>query len=201
MIQTKIENNFFSYENINNLKKYVYNELNKREKIKLSNDINVDTNIAIIQDHVGRLVMHFNLHKIPEEIYQVTYEYALSLNKDCVPYSFIFSRYSKKYGEPKLLPHIDNAHTDFTIDYQIESNIDWSIYVENNKYLLKDNDALLFASSDLMHWREPRIFKEDEYVDMIFFHFVHKDKKMIHKKPATIKGDYIFEYYKKVKNL
>lgn len=201
MIDTKIEKNFLNDIEIEELKQYVLDQISYRKTVSFNKDLNVDTNIAVIQKHVGRLIMHFNLHKIPESIYQKVYNYALELDKDCVPYAFIFSRYSNKYGVPKLLPHTDNANTDFTIDYQLDSNIGWSINVDNKNYNLLNNDALIFASSDLMHWREPRNFLDSEYVDMIFFHFINKDKKMLDKKPAQIKGDYIFEYYKKVKEL
>ena len=196
MIKTYIKNNFLNIEEINLLKKYIYEELKNRELVYFNTKINVDTNKSIVQEHTGRLIMHFNLHKIPEQIYQTVYDYALSINTECVPYSFIFSRYSKDYGIPKLLPHIDNANTDFTIDYQLQSNINWNINIENEQFLLKDNDALIFASSDLTHWRDQKIFEDKDYLDIVFFHFVNKDKKMIGKKPTTIKGDYIFEYYK-----
>jgi hypothetical protein len=196
MIKTYIKNNFLNIEEINILKKYIYNELKNRESIYFNNKIDIDTNKSIIQEHAGRLIMHFNLHKIPEQIYQSVYDYALSINAECVPYSFIFSRHSKDYGMPKLLLHIDNVNIDFTIYYQLQSNINWNINIENEQLLLKDNDALIFASSNLTHWRDSKIFEDKDYLDIVFFHFVHKDKKMIGKRSTSIKGDYIFEYYK-----
>ena len=201
MIMTKVEKNILNKTEIEELKKYIEAETFNRQKVYFDKDLKVDTNVSIIQGHVGRIIMHFNLDKIPKSVYKKIYEYALKLNNNCIPYSFIYSRYSLEYGIPKLLPHTDSVGTDFTIDYQLDSNTKWLINVDNNGYSLENNDALIFASSDLMHWREPKNFSKNEYVDMVFFHFIDKNKNTLEKKPAQIKGDYIFEYYKKVKEL
>ena len=138
---------------------------------------------------------------MPPEVYMKTFTYARSIDKDAVPNTFIFARYAKKYGNPQLFPHIDNSNTDFTIDYQLDSNIEWPIIIENDNYILKNNDALIFNSSNDTHWRKPIIFNDYNYIDMVFFHFINKDKPNDFKQRATIKGDYIFNYKKEFDKL
>jgi hypothetical protein len=82
----------------------------------------------------------------------------------------IFLRYSKDMGFPELEPHIDCQQNGVSIDYQLGSNISWDIVVEGKEYSLEDNDAIAFNVSKLVHWREPRLFEDGEYIDMLLFH-------------------------------
>lgn len=200
-METKIENNFLNLKEIELISTYIDNELKHRQTIVPNDIIDVNTEVIVLQKNIGRIVMHFNIHKIPEEIYARAYWYAKGISQTAIPNTFMFSRYSLEYGAPRLLPHIDQSNTDFTIDYQLRSNISWPLVVENKEYLLEDNDALIFKSSDYIHWRTPTIFKKDDYVDMLFFHFIDESKKNNLKRPATIKGDYIFDYYKQAKQI
>jgi len=87
--------------------------------------------------------------------------------------------YFGKYGEgnsPNLPPHLDveNYYTKVSIDYQMSSNIDWPIVVEDQKFTLQDNEVLVFEASDRIHWRDPIILKEDDRCEVIVFHFSNK---------------------------
>jgi hypothetical protein len=87
--------------------------------------------------------------------------------------------YFGKYGNgnsPNLPPHLDveNYYTKVSIDYQMSSNIDWSIVVEDQGFILKDNEVLVFEASDRIHWRDPIILKEDDRCEVIVFHFSNK---------------------------
>lgn len=201
MITTTIERSFFNKETFESFKEYCQNELKNRQIITLLDGQQVDTNVSILQKNTGRITMHLNLHKIPESVYHWVFWYANNINENMVPNTFMFVRYSKKYGIPKLLPHVDNSNTDFTIDCQIDSTRPWPIVIENEPYTLNNNDALVFDSCVNTHWREPVLFSDEDYVDMAFFHFIHKDKPNNFKKKASIRGDYIFNYYKKEKEL
>jgi hypothetical protein len=79
---------------------------------------------------------------------------------------------SGKVLRPNLIPHRDSSFTEprFTFDYQIGGNTAWSLVVEEKKFELKNNQALTFSGTHQVHWREPKIFSDDEYVDMVFFH-------------------------------
>jgi hypothetical protein len=85
-------------------------------------------------------------------------------------------RYESKYGgNTEVTPHLDKDETQFSINYQLDSNIEWDLAViENNdtKYAtLKNNEALIFSASKQVHWRKKKVLKENEYCDMIIFHF------------------------------
>lgn len=78
---------------------------------------------------------------------------------------------------PSLYPHCDNAFHEprLTIDFQVRSNRDWPIVVEEREYTLKDNQALTFSGTHQVHWRPHTEWKEDDFVDLIFTHFSLQD--------------------------
>lgn len=87
--------------------------------------------------------------------------------------------YYGKYGNgnsPMLPPHLDteNYYTKVSIDYQMKSNIDWAVVVEGEKFILKDNEVLVFEAAERIHWRDPIILKEDDRCEVIVFHFSNK---------------------------
>ena len=92
------------------------------------------------------------------------------------------SRYEKidrggKVFHPLLFPHTDEAFKEarITLDYQIKSNIDWSITVDDwekeNEFTLKDNELLSFAGTHQIHWRNKKAFEFGDFVEAIFMHF------------------------------
>lgn len=94
------------------------------------------------------------------------------------------SRYQKTISDckkflynPMLFPHTDDAFKEdrFTVDYQIRSNVDWEIVVDNweseKEYTLKDNQALTFSGTHQIHWRPKRDFKDGEFLEAVFLHF------------------------------
>jgi hypothetical protein len=78
---------------------------------------------------------------------------------------------------PLLYPHTDEAFKEsrVTLDYQIGSNTEWEIIVDNwenlNGYTLMNNEILSFAGTHQVHWRPKKEFNHDEYLDAIFLHF------------------------------
>lgn len=83
--------------------------------------------------------------------------------------------WSLKYGEPRLQPHMDDSLGEVVFDCQIDSNIDWPIYVDGTEYLLKDGDALFFNGETSDHWRPIREFSEGEYVQIVIFNLIPED--------------------------
>ena len=83
-----------------------------------------------------------------------------------------YVEYSLKYGEPSLSIHTDNMYSKLVIDYQLESNINWSIYVDGNQFNLKDNDCMTINVNSQAHWRPQRKFSDGESLKMVFFHFI-----------------------------
>jgi hypothetical protein len=118
---------------------------------------------------------------VPEEIKEKLLSLAKQFVKDpdleLTHYQYL--DYFGKYGEgasPNLPPHLDteNYYTKVSIDYQMSSNIDWAIVVEDNKFILNNNDVLVFEAAERIHWREPIILKEDDRCEVIVFHFSNK---------------------------
>jgi hypothetical protein len=79
---------------------------------------------------------------------------------------------------PNLTPHFDEfEQSRFTFDYQLGGNTTWDLVVEEKEFTLLNNSALTFSGTHQIHWRKPKTFKDDEYIDMIFFHLKKKNSK------------------------
>lgn len=83
----------------------------------------------------------------------------------------LFVEYSNKYGEPNLRPHFDGDYNDAILDFQLSANTIWPLGVDLELYEPEDNSAILFNPNYLAHWRPQKIFKDGEYVQMLFFRF------------------------------
>jgi hypothetical protein len=94
-----------------------------------------------------------------------------------------FARYTNIYeedgtlGAPLLSPHYDETFKEprFTFDYQMKSNTTWPLVVEEREYPLEDNQALTFSGTHQIHWRTKKVFSDEEFIDMIFFHLKKSD--------------------------
>jgi len=85
-----------------------------------------------------------------------------------------FARYSKEYGDfPSLTPHYDNhvKYPRVTLDVQLNSNMAWPIIVESKAMVLKNNEAATFSGTHQIHWRSPIVFKDNDFIEMLFCHF------------------------------
>jgi hypothetical protein len=83
------------------------------------------------------------------------------------------ARYANGYVcPPNLYPHIDFFETPrFTFDVQLKSTRNWTIVVEHEPFILRDNEAVLFSGTNQVHWREKTTFRDDDIIDMLFCHF------------------------------
>jgi hypothetical protein len=79
--------------------------------------------------------------------------------------------YKACYGTPNLPVHYDLDDNDLIINFQLLSNTQWGIGVDLEVYNLQDNSAVIFNGNEHTHWRPHKIFKDDEFVKMIFFRF------------------------------
>jgi len=91
----------------------------------------------------------------------------LVLKKD-----YSFARYSPKFGyRAKLFPHYDTRPSQrVTFDIQLKTSEPWALVVEEDVYNLQDNQALVFAGTQQIHWREDKQIADDAEIDMIFCH-------------------------------
>jgi hypothetical protein len=84
--------------------------------------------------------------------------------------------YNLNHGDdvnPKLPPHYDsdNYYSKLTIDYQLDTNIDWVLTIEDKKFNLEYGDLLVFWGAGQAHWREPILFKEGDNTEVLTMHF------------------------------
>jgi hypothetical protein len=122
---------------------------------------------------------------LPENIYQkiVKYSEEISGESDLEISEYQFARYQNAKDEengedlsPNLIPHVDLTFREprFTFDYQIGGNTSWPLVVEEKDFTLGNNTALTFSGTHQVHWRTHKDFKDDEYIDMVFFHLRKK---------------------------
>jgi hypothetical protein len=201
-----IAKSFFTPEEVLELKKIIYSYYNSRPKAPVDLDkIKTDgypKDTVMIQDWSGRSSFRIT-DMLPSNIIKKLEDYVEGYGAELDWYSFTFVRYSNEFGTPNLGPHLDEHDTNFTIDYQLESNTSWSVVVEGKEYDLSDNDAAVFSPSEQVHWRNPKRFADGEYVDMILFYFTVKSnsKKLTVEEKIKISSQYQSSYFKKVEEL
>jgi hypothetical protein len=167
----------FIYKNIitEEQNKLIYNEV---EKVKDN---------YITQDFVGHRAWTFQNTEL--EKYLNMWMSNL-LNEQMFLTELSFARYSNEYGyEPKLFPHFDTHEKDgqrITLDIQLNSTTPWAVVVEGESFNLENNDGLVFAGTQQIHWRENKKLLDNDRVDMLFAHFRYaehrpwsKDQKLI----------------------
>jgi hypothetical protein len=169
--------NIFSYKELNDLYKDIYIEIDKD---------------YFTQSHLGRLysILYWKKNKI-ENNDSVDFKIKSNLSDKILEYaqqcsdvllqleSISFTRYSSEYGFPELPPHVDTSFKQprLTFDIQLDGNIEWPIIIEGNKYVLKNNEALVFSGTHQVHWREKKIFNKGEYIDMLLCQFSENTEK------------------------
>lgn len=86
--------------------------------------------------------------------------------------------YNLKYGygdnSPALPPHLDADENLVTVNYCLDTNIEWDLYVSDlwdsnkfKKYSLKAGETIVFSAVNQIHWRPKRKFKGDEFCEII----------------------------------
>jgi hypothetical protein len=103
-------------------------------------------------------------------------------------YDYSFARYSKKFGyECKLFPHYDTRDSQrVTFDIQLRASEPWALFVENKRFVLQNNQALAFAGTQQIHWRENIQISEDAEIDMLFCHLEYLEPRSLDKDQEII---------------
>lgn len=171
-------------EKINNVlsEKEIDNFLTIIKNIKISKNedkgsVYAEKGECFISKDLGRLV--YSIKDIDNSLVIKITKIANSfLNTDYTLSSAVYVEYNPKFGSPNLPPHFDGDETDLMINYQLLSSTSWPIGIDKNIYSLENNSAVVFNPNKSIHWRPKKIFKDDEFVKMIFFRFVDlKNKK------------------------
>ena len=176
-------NNFFSEEEIKCLKK----------------DIKKSKDIERIESRHGRISKSFEVSDcIKNKIDSIANTYSKNINLRYIGHSI----YSKKYGTPRLPMHLDEPACEFTIDYQLDGNISWPIFINNQEFILKNNDAVTFIGEEDLHWRNKINFDENSFLELVFFHFSSDDHWFL-KDPENFekRKEKINKRYKKIKEI
>jgi hypothetical protein len=169
-----MNNNREKFVNLNN--PIVKNVLTHEQRYRLYQNISVTSGKTLLPD-IAQQMTPFRPDK---DILQVFIDIMKKeTGTEFVLADMCFARYelldtgTEKMLKPRLGPHKDVLFKKprITLDYQVSSNIDWDIMIEDRSYGLKDNDLLIFSGTDQFHSRPEREFKKGEYMDLLFMHF------------------------------
>jgi hypothetical protein len=154
----------------------IYDFFNNLEVNKLKNEIESNMDKIQIQNFLGRSRLDFQGSEVhdflPKYIIKKVESLTTNLNKNYELRYVSFVEYNNEYGIPNLGPHKDAAPFTFSLLYQMESNTEWDLYVEGKTFSLIDNSGLIMNVRDQDHWRNKKIFKDGEFIKMVFFHFL-----------------------------
>lgn len=189
-IKTQIIEDFLDVETNKKLKEYVYDLWNKLYyNLKDFNKLEKDSKgswqnrpgLIIKKDNgAGKTFVNIGPGVFPEKFYKKAEEYAKKINPN-VKFEYVsIVKYSKEFSNPMLRPHFDiPSKVAFILDYQLDGNTTWPLVVNLEEYVLQNNQALAFDNNLTIHWRKPQIFKENEYLYMMFFSFVDESKIVV----------------------
>jgi hypothetical protein len=167
----------FTIDQIFELKEVAYSNFNKRkvvdrETITLEEDIYTGLADVIIDNKMGRAQMHIEKKFFSDELTSYLNKLGKKYNPNCEFMSLTFCRYAREYGYPQLMPHIDHpSKIVYVLDLQLDSNKSWPICFEEESYILENEESILIEPTKYPHWREPVLFKNEEYVDMMFIYY------------------------------
>lgn len=196
-----VEKNILSEDQYKWLEFYLSNKIDTLDIISFSEQDMMEKKVIgqnnlIIEETLGRLRYQIPFHELRNDILETFYNIAHRFNSKLKLNSTTFAIYSNKYGKPKLPPHMDKHDSNFTMFYQVSSNIEWPLFIQQESETLQNNEALLLNTKNTIHWRYPRIFSDGEYTSMIFLHFEDGSKSML-----TVQERYdICEPWKKIYN-
>lgn len=129
-----------------------------------------------ISKHLGRLQSAEFNGALPDYIVSAISEYIDDMtDKKLIMSNITYVEYNNKYGIPELYPHYDGDSSEIIVNFQLMANTDWQLGVGLELYDMEDNSALAFDGNEHIHWRPHKVFKDGEYVRMIFFRFVNKE--------------------------
>lgn len=129
-----------------------------------------------IAKNMSRMLIEFDMpedcEKVLDDIAKPTY------NGDIALCHWNYIDYNIKYGygdnSPALPPHLDADENLVTINYCLDTNIEWDLYISNyensskfEKYSLGPGQTIVFSAVNQIHWRPKRKFIDGEFCEII----------------------------------
>jgi len=127
---------------------------------------------AFLVDHDPNQFRRVGAHNVPffKAIHKQLDGVASEIFGEPVRSSYV---YLSLYNDRGVCPfHTDRPQCKYTIDYCIDQDEEWPIWVDDKPYILQPNDALCYSGTDSPHWRE---MIKGKYCWLAFFHFVPKE--------------------------
>lgn len=175
----KIVNNFFSDKEIKIIESIIKNKIDNNIKNNKKKYYGFEKN-----NWLGCFSYWIKNQEYPElfDFISAKIKKTLKIDIDFAS-NLVWQRYTKDTGilNPSVRPHsdhIDNGHwLCFTMPINNKNN--WNLFINNKKYSLKNNECLFFNVTNNIHWRPSKIFKDEEFYDVLIFRFFEKDNKKI----------------------
>ena len=129
-----------------------------------------------IAKNMSRMLIEFDM---PKPLENKLDKIAKPIHKrDIALCHYNYIDYNLKYGygdnSPALPPHLDADENLITVNFCLDTNIDWDLYVSDaqnsskfNRYTLKAGQTIVFSAVNQIHWRPKRKFKDGEFCEII----------------------------------
>lgn len=186
----KFINSVFSDEEILLIEETIKDQVGSRELVNWDDQTDGEhvhkSDIVKIQSTLGRFGAEGVIlpETINNKVLELVNEGLINNNYKLTNQGVFYAEYNPKYGTPDLTPHYDSGTCTLILDYQLSSNTDWPIGIDDRLYQLSDNDGVLLKPLDYLHYRPVRSWNDGEFVRMIFFNFIntqdpgHKERIM-----------------------
>jgi hypothetical protein len=175
----KFLNKIFTEDEINLIEESIAEQIASRELVEWDDQVDGEyvhnSKIVKIQKNLGRFGAEGII--LPDSINMKVLELVnnglVNNNYRLTNQGVFYVEYNPKYGTPDLTPHYDGGTCTLILDYQLSSNTDWPIGIDDRLYQLSDNDGVLLKPLEYLHYRPIRSWSEGDSVRMIFFNLVN----------------------------
>jgi len=166
MINT-VYSNIFSDNEIILINNIINKELGRRVIVEDESFVNSTEHNYIIKSLNGRMMLEHL--PMPLNIFEKVKNIVGSEYRGL---GSVYTEYDPKHnGNPSLNMHYDRFNDNLCFDYQLDSSTVWPIKIEDKEFILNNNEGITFMTKSQYHGRPEKIFKDGEYVKMLFFFF------------------------------
>ena len=161
--------NTLSYDHTIMLVSELAEIMEKDDYRTIKNKGNVAVKITSEHDHE---IVCLDFYSLPifNSVAMMLIEKIESIVKTRVTFTYSYARFYTRGNS--LLKHTDRRSCEYSITLNLFSTHDWDIFLNDTPVNLKQGDALLYAGSDLSHYRN--VF-EGDLCAQVFFHYVNPD--------------------------